>query len=64
MVDGYVIGRVPLKSWDGLSDQDGPERPLGGPRRQSPLPKQKSDRPLPKFPIGILWILCPDVLWS
>ena len=31
MVDGFMIGQVPLKSWGGLSDQDGPERPLGAP---------------------------------
>ena len=33
MVDGFMIGQNLIKSWGGSSDQERPERPLGGPWR-------------------------------
>ena len=33
MVDGYVIGRVPLKSWGESLSQNPRQRPLGAPWR-------------------------------
>ena len=56
MVDGFMIGQVPLKSWGGLSDQKGPERPLGAPWRCPWGRQRKSGR-------GVRFYGCCGFLW-